>query len=536
MAKTLPDRRGFIRTAGALAAASLLRSASAFEAPSVSDRLDGQPRGFSSQDSKAPISIHRENPRYFSFRGKPRVLIAASEHYGSVVNRRFDFARYLAEAADKKQTMTRTFLLFRELQGTRNPSSPLKPESPDYLAPWPRTGPGKAMDGEPKYDLDRWNPEFFDRLHRFLSLASDYGIVVELTLFSNTYADRIWALNPLRDQNNLQGVGAVEWQDYTSLRDSQIVNRQAAFARKIIQETSEYDNVYYEISNEPGGGQPGRVSPAEVDLWQEEMGRVIREELRKLNRPHLVVGQPAFNYLPQVNQAFDASFSGSLLDAVTVHPLPNLALAGRAYQLGDFMSKELRLADFRDFFLATRRFPKPCVSDEDNAASLYRDDTGWTIHRKRAWMAVMCGAHYDFIDFSLTVGSEAGTEESRAKVRTWMRNLSVFIHAFDFVHAEPLDSWIETAPEYLIPGVLAKPPHEYIAYLADAREVTDPTAGQTISGAVSFSLDPGAYDASFYSPVTGTHSKKIRLQGGRQVAVELQPFEHDIVLRVTRRS
>src|SRR5438093_2277947 len=305
VAKTQPDRREFIRTAGAIAAASLLQAPSVFETRSGSNWPNGQPRAFStsSQDSSAPISIDRENPRYFSFRGKPRVLIAASEHYGSVVNRRVDFARYLAEAADKKQTMTRTFLLFRELQGTRNPSSPLKPESPDYVAPWPRTGPCKAMDGEPKYDLDRWNPEFFDRLHRFLSLASDSGIVVELTLFSNTYADRIWALNHLRDQNNLQGAGAVEWQDYTSLKDSQIVNRQASFARKIIQETSEYDHVYYEICNEPGGGQPGRVSPAEVDLWQEEMGRVIREELRKLNRPHLVVGQPAFNYLPQVNQA-----------------------------------------------------------------------------------------------------------------------------------------------------------------------------------------------------------------------------------------
>ena len=41
--------------------------------------------------------------------------------------------KYLAEAADKKQTMTRTFLLFRELQSTRNPSSPLKPESPDGI-------------------------------------------------------------------------------------------------------------------------------------------------------------------------------------------------------------------------------------------------------------------------------------------------------------------------------------------------------------------------------------------------------------------
>ena len=52
--------------------------------------------------------------------------------------------------------MTRTFLFYRELQSARNPSSPCKPESPDFIAPYVRSGPGLAMDGEPLYDLDRW--------------------------------------------------------------------------------------------------------------------------------------------------------------------------------------------------------------------------------------------------------------------------------------------------------------------------------------------------------------------------------------------
>jgi uncharacterized protein DUF6298 len=139
--------------------------------------------------------------------------LAASEHYGSIVNRRFDFERYLYEAAATKQTVTRTFLLYRELQSARNPCSPLKPNSPDYVAPWPRTGPGVARDGELKYDLNQWNPEYFDRLRKFLSLASKLGIVVELTVFSNTYSDDVWDLNPLRESNNLQNVGSLKWQE-----------------------------------------------------------------------------------------------------------------------------------------------------------------------------------------------------------------------------------------------------------------------------------------------------------------------------------
>src|SRR6266481_8040423 len=149
-----------------------------------------------------PVKLHPENSKYFLFRGKPLVLLTASEHYGSVINRPFDFEKYLDDAAEHKMTLTRTFLLFRELQNARNPSSPAKPESPDYISPFPRTGPGKALDGEPIYDLDQWNPEYFERLHKFLDVASKDGIVVELTIFSNTYAKDVWALNPLRAENN----------------------------------------------------------------------------------------------------------------------------------------------------------------------------------------------------------------------------------------------------------------------------------------------------------------------------------------------
>ncbi|MGO8735658.1 MAG: hypothetical protein ACLQVM_23000 [Terriglobia bacterium] len=525
------ERRRFIALLGGGSAFAGTLSKYAAASPLLADPLpqEKQPPGHA-----APFALHPENPKYFLFRGKPLVLVAASEHYGSVINRRFDFARYLADAADKKQTVTRTFLLYRELQSVRNPYSPLKAESPDFVTPYPRLGPGKAMDGEPKYDLDQWNPEYFDRLHRFLSLASDFGVVVELTVFSDTYADEIWALNPLRDKNNLQGIGKIDWADYNSLRDGALVERQKAYARKIVQETSAFENIYYEICNEPGGGLPNHATAGEVDAWQEEMGRVLRDELRKMNRPHLVVGQVAFSYTPKFYQGFDASFSGSMLDAVNVHPLPDLTLRGHTYQLGNFMSKELQLKDFRDFFLAAQHEPKPCISDEDNAASMYCDEVGWTIQRKRAWMAVMCGAHYDFIDFSIKAGQEAGTEESRKMIRTWMRHLSEFIHSFDFIHAQPVAGWIESQPEHLVEATLAKHGSDYIAYLADSREISDPTAGQPISGRIVFLLPKGTYRVCFYSPSTGLYSPGIQVQGGNRVTLEIPSFEQDIVLRASR--
>jgi Family of unknown function (DUF6298) len=483
----------------------------------------------------SPIAIHPENPHYLLFRGRPLVLIAATEHYGSVINRPFDFDRYLRDAAERKQTVTRTFLLFRELQAAQNPSSPAKPESPDFVTPWPRTGPGKALDGEPRYDLDKWNPEYFHRLRRFLSRAAELGIVVELTIFSNTYTDQVWGLNPLRTQNNIQGVGKVEFPEYNTLRDNDLVGRQLAYARKIVQETAGFDNVYYEICNEPGGGFPGHATPAEVDAWQAEIGRAVREELKRLGRTHLVFGSQAFRYHPKFAQDLDASFADPKFDAVNVHPLPDTSLGGRTFMMGNFMSKELALAELRDFGLTVHGLArKPCVMDEDNAASIYRDDVGWTIHRKRAWVGVMTGCHYDYIDFSITVGSESGTAESRRKIRSWMRNLSEFIHGFDFIHAAPAPGWVEERPAPLVVATLAIPGKDYAAYLADAREVTDPAAGSAVGGKIAFGLPEGSYALSLYSPAGGLVSPSIPLEGGRRQEINLSPFTHDIVVRVTR--
>ncbi len=487
-------------------------------------------------DSWQPLRIHPDNPKYLLFRDKPLALVTATEHYGSVINRPFDFERYLADAEDRGITLTRTFLLFRELQSARNPASPCKPDSPDYIAPFPRSGPGLAMDGEPKYDLDHWNPEYFDRLHRFLESASRHGIVVELTIFSNTYGDPVWALNPFRSKNNLQGVGNIEWQDYNSLRDKTLLDRQAAYARKIVQETAGFDNIYYEICNEPGGGFASHASPADVDDWQSYMGRVIREEMSRLGRVHLVAGQQAFSYKPVFRSPYDEAIAGKLFDIVNVHPLPGTVFGGTTYQLGNFMSKEMMLDGIAQFSRAVYPSAKPVVMDEDNAASMYRDLTGWTIHRKRAWTALMNGAHYDYIDFSITVGSETGTRESQAAIRSWMKHLSRFFHAFDFIPAKPMPELIRSTPANTVASALGHPGTSYIVYVADARETAEmrPEAAGTVQGKLLLDLPAGDYALRYYSPVEGTYSPALMLHGKQGAEIDLAPAQHDIALRIDR--
>src|SRR5262245_55548362 len=254
-----------------------------------------------------PIRIHPDNKKLFEFRGKPLVLLTATEHYGAVMNRPFRFEDYLADAADKGMTLTRLFMLFRELQTPINPYSTCKPESPDYIAPFERTGPGRALDQELKFDLERFNPEFFARLHRFVSLAAQYGIIVEVVLLSHTYSEAVWALNPLNPQNNINGLDDMDWAEYLTMRHSRLFGWQVALIRRIVTELNAYDNVIYEICNEPGCIRNGYPSADEINQWLTALINVVREI--DLPNRHLIAGQEAYTDNPWV-QPSDLSFHG----------------------------------------------------------------------------------------------------------------------------------------------------------------------------------------------------------------------------------
>lgn len=494
----------------------------------------------------AAIHIHPQNPRVFEFRGRPLVLVTATEHYGAVMNRPFRFERYLADAAENRMTLTRLFTLFRELQSAINPYSTCKPDSPDYIAPFRRVGPGLALDGQPQYDLDQWNPEFFDRLHRFLALASGYGIIVEVVMLSNTYGDGVWALHPLHPKNNVNGMEEMHWSEYMTRRHAPLFARQAAHVQRIVEETNRYDNVLYEICNEPGGSLARAGSPTtdEVNEWQAALARIIRETESGLPNRHLIAGQEAFAYSlpdesdrsgPDVHQFADRTFDTlTFLDVANMHPLSNMVYRGRHYDLGQFMRGRLRLRNLRQYCLDLSHEAKPLNLDEDNAASQYKDPTGWTIHRKRAWTTLLCGGHYDYIDFSIVPYCEAGTPDSQRHIRTWMKHLSSYIHSVDLSRARPALQVVRDHPEHALPSVLAVKGEDYTIYLADCREWDEPGLGEPIHGELVCDLPDGEYEAACYSPVTGLYSPWTPLRAGRNTRLLVPRFTHDIVLRIRR--
>lgn len=491
-----------------------------------------------------PLCIHPENPKVFLFRGRPLVLVTATEHYGAVMNRPFRFERYLADAADKGITLTRLFVLFRELQSALNPYSTCKPDSPDYIAPFRRSGPELAFDGQPKYDLNQWNVEFFKRLDRFLSLAAEYEIIVEITLLSNVYHPGVWMLQPLHPANNLDGMEDIEWYDYMSQRHPRLFARQCAHVREIVERTNRFDNVIYEVCNEPGGlAAPGAPSLEEVNDWQMAIAGLIRETEANLPCRHLIAGQEAFAYQlpedsrrsgPDVYQFADQSFASLAFDVVNMHPLSNMVYRGQYYDLGQFMQGHLRLRNLRQYCLDLYQEGKPLNLDEDNAASQYKDLTGWTIHRKRAWTALLCGAHYDYIDFTINNYCETGTPASQQAIRAWMGHLARFVHSVDLVRARPRPELLLDHPQHTAASVLVVECEDYVIYLADAREQGECGLGEALDGDIVLSLPEASFRVSCYSPLSGLYSPALSLTGSARTRIMLPQFQHDLVVRIRR--
>jgi hypothetical protein len=102
-----------------------------------------------------------------------------------------------------------------------------------------------------RFDLDRWDDSYFLRLKRFLAEASRRGIVVELVLFCPLYEDNLWDVNPMNARNNVNGVGRCPRTEALTLEHPELVERQVAFVRKVVAELRDFDNLYYEVCNEP---------------------------------------------------------------------------------------------------------------------------------------------------------------------------------------------------------------------------------------------------------------------------------------------
>jgi hypothetical protein len=216
-----------------------------------------------------PLTVSSTNPRYFVAAAAPEgaVYLTGSHvnnnfHDGMGMGRdcpqdpeRFDFAAYLELLTERGHNFIRLWRWeqFRGQLGPANVHFCMTPQ------PWPRTGPGSAKDGKPKFDLSAFDQAYFDRLRERLRAAGRAGLYASVMLFQGfslhltVVPDNIEG-HPFHAANNINDLGITSIVDYQVLPlDPRVEALQLAYIRKVIDTVHDLPNVLYEVANESSG-------------------------------------------------------------------------------------------------------------------------------------------------------------------------------------------------------------------------------------------------------------------------------------------
>jgi hypothetical protein len=133
----------------------------------------------SATPATGPLRIQQENARYFSDGNNKAVYLTGSHTWASLQDigptdppAAFDFSAYLASLQRHHHNFIRLWRweLFQWTQREDQRRFYCTPH------PWLRTGPGMALDGRPRFDLDKLDEAYFQRLRARTAAASARGI------------------------------------------------------------------------------------------------------------------------------------------------------------------------------------------------------------------------------------------------------------------------------------------------------------------------------------------------------------------------
>ena len=437
-----------------------------------------------------PIQLHPDNPHYFLWRGKPTVLITSGEHYGAVLNRAFNYKKYLRTLESYGFNLTRTFTgaYCEPIGAFKIQNNTLAPAKDQLICPWARSKTGGYANGGNKFDLTKWNSAYFERLRNFVKEAGKRGVVVELVLFCPFYKDDMWKLSPMNAVNNINDIGKMERTKVYTLNHPRLLAVQDKMVRRIVKELRDFDNVYYEICNEPYFGG--------VTLeWQSHIAETIVNTEAHFRRKHLIA-QNIANKSKKV-----------------VKPNPNVSIFNFHYA----------------------KPPKAITENYGLNKVIGDDETGFAgsqpkPYRLEGWDFIIAGgAVFDNLDYSFTVGHEDGTAEINAPgsggsvLHKQLEILKDFINSFDFIKMKPDNSVIKGGiPDKATARALVQAGRSYAIYIKGGNEAK-----------LIVELPKGTYRAEWVNTKTGKVDKTETFQhdnGNRTLSSS--KYVDDIALRI----
>ncbi len=466
-----------------------------------------------------PIRLHPANPHYFLFRGKAVALITSGEHYGAVLNADFDYHKYLATLQADGLNYTRLFTgSYVEVPaksfGIQH--NDLAPEPGRSLAPWARSDTSGYAGGGTKFDLQSWDPAFFARFRDFLSEAAKRGIVVELTLFSSHYGEAQWQFSPLNPVNNVNNTDTIDWKKLHTLENGNLLAYQEHYTRKLVAEANPFDNVIFEIQNEPWSDRPVLTD-------------VINPYLRAPARD-------SFPNSVDLPDNLSIAWQARVVEWITQteSALPNRHLIAQNYS--NFRLPVRKLLPHVDVVNFHYAYPEAVTHNYGLGKAISYDETGFLgrdddAYRRQAWNFMLSGGSvFDGLDYSFTTGHEDGSYlepngpgGGSPALRRQLGILSAFLQSFALVDLHPDVRAVKHASG-VTPRVLSNPGKEFAIYL-DGSGSTE----------LALTLPPGDYSAEWVNVISGTIEQReaFRHKGGEKT-LPSPAFQNGIALRLKR--
>ncbi|MCG6187707.1 hypothetical protein [Maribellus maritimus] len=463
-----------------------------------------------------PLALHPKNPHYFTYKSKPVILITSAEHYGAVLNSAFDYEKYLHELNKTGMNYTRIFTgSYVEIPGSFGiQNNTLAPETGKFLAPWKRVNEPGLFEAEEKFDLSQWNPDYFTRLRNFISLASRLNIFVEVTFFCSTYQDANWTRDPFNPGNNINNLpGDLGRRESNTLQNGKLIEFQKELVKKIVTELNTFDNVFYEIQNEPWADNPEKgmrtlrtldpeqggwfkwakkASEASLE-WQKEISSVVVETESELPKKHLI----AQNYTNFKHSLAQVDAKVSILNFHYVWP---------------------------EAVWLNYGWHRPVSFDESGFAG-----SSDTAYLRQAWQFILAGgAVFNNLDYSFFVGKEDGTGQNiapgggGANLRSQLKILKNFIESFNFVKMAPDFTTVYHSPGAESQCISEQGKQYAVVFTGDELEK------------IKLNLPKGNYNYQLISPLNGKTFKKgfFKQDKNEKRELSIPPFKEMIALRI----
>jgi hypothetical protein len=212
-----------------------------------------------------PLRVHPLNGRYFTYDGQRAVYLTGSHTWGNMQDQlspdprvKFDYPGYLEWMVERGFNFMRGWV-WEQAAWDNHTTEKLLVDPLPYL----RTGPGKALDGAPKFDLTQFNPEYFQRIRSRVVAAGERGIYVSIMLFQGFSVDdrntdislNPWLGHPFHRDNNINGIDGDPHQTdggraVHTLLLPEITALQERYVRRVVDAVNDLDNVLYEVGNE----------------------------------------------------------------------------------------------------------------------------------------------------------------------------------------------------------------------------------------------------------------------------------------------